>query len=233
MQGLGTRDSGLSCLGALQSLASFAWYRLPQPGFEPRHPSPVTCHRAQPEARGFTYIGLLIFIALMGIALAGTGMVWHTQLRRENERDLLFVGDQFRRAIGQYYERSPGGDKRFPQSLDDLLLDKRYAATQRYLRRVYPDPITGKAEWGFVKGPEDRIMGVFSLSEDAPFKRAGFPTRYEDFEGVEHYREWRFVYAPPAPPEQLQQAGPQPGQIQQPGTQPQQVQQPGGIARDP
>lgn len=97
---------------------------------------------------GFTYIGLLIFIALMGIALAGTGMVWHAQVRREQERELLFVGDQFRRAIGQYYERSPGGGKHFPQSLDDLLLDKRYVATQRYLGRVYPDPITGKTEWG-------------------------------------------------------------------------------------
>ncbi len=163
---------------------------------------------------GFTYIGLLIFIALMGIALAGIGMVWHTQVRREKERELLFVGDQFRRAIGQYYERSPGGDKRFPQSLDELLLDKRYPATQRYLRRVYPDPITGKAEWGFVRGPGDRIVGVYSLSEDAPFKRAGFPTNYQDLEGKEHYREWRFVYAPPAPPQQPQQ--PQSPQLQQP-----------------
>ncbi len=169
---------------------------------------------------GFTYIGLLIFIALMGIALAGTGMVWQTQARRDKERELLFVGDQFRRAIGQYYERSPGGDKRFPRSLDELLLDKRYPATQRYLRRVYPDPITGKAEWGFVKGPEDRIVGVYSLSEDAPFKRAGFPTNYQDFEAKERYREWRFVYAPPAPPQQPQQLQQsqqlQSGQLQQP-----------------
>lgn len=169
-----------------------------------------TGHRSPVTSYGFTYIGLLIFIALMGIALAGTGMVWHTQVRHEKERELLFVGDQFRRAIGQYYERSPGGDKRFPQSLNDLLLDKRYVATQRYLRRVYPDPITGKAEWGFVKGPEDRIVGVYSLSEDAPFKRAGFPANYEDFEGKEHYRDWRFIYAPPAPP--VQQPQPQPSQ---------------------
>lgn len=167
---------------------------------------------------GFTYIGLLIFIALMGIALAGTGVVWHTQIRRERERELLFVGDQFRRAIGQYYDRSPVGSTRFPQSLADLLLDKRYAATQRYLRRVYPDPITGKAEWGFVKGPEDRIVGVYSLSEDAPLKRAGFPANYEDFEGKEHYRDWRFVYAPPAPAvqPQLQQPQPQPQPSQEP-----------------
>ena len=172
---------------------------------------------------GFTYIGLLIFIALMGIGLAGTGMVWDTQVRREKERELLFVGDQFRRAIGRYYELSPGGDKRFPQSLDDLLLDKRYPATQRYLRRVYRDPITGKAEWGFVKGPEDRIVGVYSLSEDAPLKQAGFPANYEDFEDKERYHEWRFIYVSPAPPEQPRQPGPQL----------QELQQPGGTARNP
>lgn len=181
----------------------------------------ITGHQSPVTSYGFTYIGLLIFIALMGIALAGTGVVWHTQVRREKERELLFVGDQFRRAIGQYYERSPGGGKRFPQSLDDLLLDKRYVATQRYLRRVYLDPITGKAEWGFVKGPEDRIVGVYSLSEDAPLKRAGFPANYEDFEGKEHYRDWRFIYAPPAPPVQPQQTQPQPSQ---------QSQQPAGAA---
>lgn len=154
--------------------------------------------------QGFTYIGLLIFIALMGVALAGTGVVWHTSARREKERELLFVGDQFRRAIALYYERTPGGAKQFPQTLEDLLLDRRYPNTQRYLRRLYADPLTGKLEWGLVKGPEGRIVGVFSLSEDAPFKRAGFPLVYQDFEGKERYGDWRFVHVP-APP--LQQSG--------------------------
>lgn len=148
----------------------------------------------------------------MSIGLAGTGVVWHTVAQREKERELLFVGNQFRRAIAQYYERSPGGGNRYPQSLEDLLIDKRYLATQRYLRRVYPDPITGKPEWGLVKGPGDRIVGIHSLSEDTPLKRTGFPTAYEEFEGKEHYNEWRFVYAPPAPaqqPQQPQQSQPQ------------------------
>lgn len=159
-------------------------------------------------SHGFTYIGLLIFIALMGIALAGTGTIWHTQVRREKERELLFVGDQFRRAIGRYYERSPGADRRFPPSLDDLLHDPRFAATERHLRRVYRDPVSARVEWGLVTNPQGGIFGVYSLSEDAPLKRAGFPVRYEDFKGKEHYREWRFVYSPPAPPGQRQSTGP-------------------------
>ncbi len=155
---------------------------------------------------GFTYIGLLILIALMGIALAGTGVIWHTETRREKERQLLFVGDQFRRAIALYYERSPGA-KKFPKTLEDLLLDRRYPNTQRYLRRLYPDPVGGNAEWGLVRGPEGGIVGVHSLSEAEPLKRVGFPLIYKEFEVGAQYSEWRFMYVPAAAP--ANRAGPQ------------------------
>lgn len=153
----------------------------------------LTPHR---PARGFTYIGLLILIALMGVALAGTGMVWHIESRRAKERELLFSGDQIRRAIGLYYHRTPG-TKQFPQTLEDLLLDRRYPNTQRYLRRVYRDPLTDDANWGLVRGLEGGIVGVHSLSEMRPIKQAGFRQIYEDFEGAERYMDWKFVYRPP------------------------------------
>ncbi len=160
---------------------------------------------------GFTYIGLLIFIALMGIALAGTGVIWHTETRREKERELLFVGDQFRRAIGLYYERSPGA-KQYPKALVDLLLDRRYPNTQRYLRHLYADPVTGNEEWGLVKGPEGRIVGVHSLSEAEPLKRAAFPLTYEEFEHAVRYSEWQFIYVPAVA--RANQAGSQPAAVQ-------------------
>lgn len=184
--GLGARDSVFVC---------------PRLGICGRHRSPVTRHgaRCAPRAlraHGFTYIGLLIVIALMGIGLAGAGTVWHTESRRAKERELLFAGDQIRRAIGLYYERTPG-TKQFPQTLEDLLLDRRYPNTQRYLRRIYHDPLTGEVEWGLVRGPQGGIVGVHSLSEARPFKQAGFRQIYEDFEGAERYLDWKFVYRPP------------------------------------
>jgi len=163
-------------------------------------------------------VAVLIFIALMGIALAGTGMVWHTQARREKERELLFVGDQLRRAIGLYYEHSPG-TKQFPKALDDLLLDQRYPNTQRYLRRLYADPVGGTSEWGLIRGPEGGIVGVFSLSEAEPLKRAGFPMQYAEFEGMARYREWQFKYAPAAAPAaaSANKTGPRPAAPPAPG----------------
>ncbi len=148
------------------------------------------------RAAGFTYVGLLLAVALFGVALATVGEVWRTTLQRERERDLLFVGDAFRTAIAAYYESTPGGGaKQFPKALEDLLLDRRYPAVRRYLRKVHADPLTGKPEWGLIKGPGDTIMGVYSLSQEAPVKRANFPDEYDNFSVAKTYTDWKFAYS--------------------------------------
>lgn len=145
------------------------------------------------RARGFTYLGLLFAVALISATLGAAGVVWHTAKQREKERDLLFIGHEFRQAIGHYYNAS-GRVKQYPQSLEDLLRDPRTPGVQRYLRKLYNDPVTGKAEWGLVKGAGDRIIGVYSLSDEKPIKQNNFGIADKDFEGAEKYSQWRFVY---------------------------------------
>lgn len=147
--------------------------------------------------RGFTYLGLLFLIAVMGLALAATGTVASIDRQREKEKDLLFVGGQFRQAISRYYERSPGGLKQYPPNLEALLQDSRYPGTRRYLRKVYADPMTGKADWGLVEGPGGTLMGVYSLSNTKPLKVGNFNEVDHAFEGKPSYAEWKFVYIPP------------------------------------
>jgi len=148
------------------------------------------------RARGFTYIGLLIFVAIAGVALAGTGTLWSTQARRDREADLLFVGEEFRRAISAYYETAPAGQPpRFPAKLEDLVEDRRFPTVRRHLRKVYADPMTGGREWGVVRGPGDGIVGVYSLAPGAPLRKAGFPPLYAEFAAAKSYRDWRFVHA--------------------------------------
>jgi len=149
------------------------------------------------QQQGFTYLGLLFAIALMGATLAHTGVAWHAAQKREKERQLLFVGNQYRQAIAAYYNRSPGSVKQFPSTLNDLLMDPRQLVPTRHLRRIYPDPVTGKTEWGLVKTRDNRIMGVFSLSEDEPVKQSNFRGADKDFEGKMRYAEWRFVHVAP------------------------------------
>jgi type II secretory pathway pseudopilin PulG len=143
---------------------------------------------------GFTFIGVLIFVAILGIGLAAAGQLWSTAAKREKEAQLLFVGDEFRRAIGSYYDSSPGA-KQFPKQLEDLLEDKRFPTMRRHLRRIYVDPMTGKREWGLVK-TGDRITGVHSLSEDKPLKTANFKPEDEAFSGAVTYADWQFTYQP-------------------------------------
>lgn len=146
--------------------------------------------------RGFTYLAVLFMIALMGVMLVSIATMWHTARQREKERDLLFIGSQFRQAIGSYYEKTPGALKKYPSSLEELLKDSRFVTVQRYLRRVYRDPMTGNSEWGLVKAPQGGIMGVHSLSQDTPLKTGNFRAPDKGFEEKKKYSEWVFFYTP-------------------------------------
>ena len=145
---------------------------------------------------GFTYIALMIAVAVIGAGLAATGALWSQAAQREKERELLFVGDQFRQAIARYYQRTPGAAKRYPAKLEDLLLDRRYPSIERHLRRIYVDPMTGRSEWGLIEAPEGGIMGVRSLSEEVAIKTGNFRPVDKELEGKTRYSEWKFQYAP-------------------------------------
>jgi type II secretory pathway pseudopilin PulG len=149
-----------------------------------------------PQA-GYTYVALLLAVALMGLVLSAAAAVWSQSREREREQELLFAGGQFRQAIGLYYQGTPGPAKRYPETLEDLLADKRYPMTHRYLRKIYVDPVTGKPEWGLIAAPGGGIMGVYSLSNAAPIKKAEFGQENRTFHGATTYYEWRFFYEPP------------------------------------
>jgi len=144
---------------------------------------------------GFTYIGLMIMIAISGIALAGVGIVWHQDVQREREKELLFIGNAYRQAIGSYYEGSPSGAKQYPSKLSDLILDSRFPNIKHHLRKLYSDPVVREGEWGLVL-EQDKIIGIYSKSSLKPIKRKEFPLQYGDFNGAKEYSDWKFIYTP-------------------------------------
>ena len=150
--------------------------------------------RPSRRAGGFTYLTALFLVALLGVGLALTGEVWRTTAQREREAQLLYVGDQYRRAIERYYLSGPA---QYPRALRDLLKDERQLRTSRYLRKLYRDPITGSGEWGLVKTPAGEIVGVYSLSDAKPLKTSGFAAGY-DFSAATKYSDWQFTYQPGA-----------------------------------
>jgi type II secretory pathway pseudopilin PulG len=144
---------------------------------------------------GFTLIGLLLLLAVLGVGLAALGTAWQAARQREKEADLLFIGDQYRQALASYYRLGPGSDKHYPKKLESLLSDPRFPNTVRHLRRLWPDPITG-GDWVLLRDAEGGIQGVHSSSTATPRKTAGFPKEYAEFEGASQYSDWVFMAKP-------------------------------------
>jgi len=139
-------------------------------------------------ARGLVLLALLIMLVLVGVGALGAAEVWSTTLKRERETELLFVGEQYRRAIQSYWKMSPGR-RAYPPSIDVLLTDNRFPNPVHHLRRVYRDPMTESGEFEPIL-QSNALMGIHSVSTDAPIKQANFAAPYKQFEKAESYAQW-------------------------------------------
>lgn len=158
--------------------------------------------------RGFAFLFTLLLAALLGVSLVVATELDSTLAKRERERQLLQIGHEFRQALARYTV-PPGsaalpaaaasaaagmpGAAQYPLQLDDLVLDRRLPRTVRHLRRIYVDPMTGKAEWGLVR-QGGRIVGVYSLATGVPNQRDNFDPDDADFKGAQRYRDWVFMH---------------------------------------
>jgi len=155
-----------------------------------------------------TLFTVLFAIMVIGLMLGLAGQTWSQVMQREREEELLFRGDQYRRAIESYYTTGHGGVGNYPRSLDDLLQDPRSLQPKRHLRKAYLDPFTNEAfelisAGGDVGGETittaqtfGRIKGVRSTSRLAPFREDGFSEEYTTFKGAASYDKWEFIYTP-------------------------------------
>lgn len=149
---------------------------------------------ARSRERGFTYLGLIILLAIAALVGAATLKIESLQRRVQAEEELLEVGAEFTRALRSYAAATPRGQPTQPPSLRELLRDPRFPEPRRHLRKIYVDPITGKAEWGILYlADKTGVIGVYSLSESAPLKVANFDYRFQNFEHRERISEWTFT----------------------------------------
>jgi type II secretory pathway pseudopilin PulG len=143
---------------------------------------------ARRSPRGIVYPILLGSILIIGVATAGVAELWTTQIKRDKEEELLFRLGEIRRAIIRYR----ADHNRLPKELKDLLDDRTQLQTRRYLRRIYPDPMTGKADWD-LKLVVDRT-GAVSGIEDVHSKSTGKPLRSVTLFGKKAesttYKDW-------------------------------------------
>lgn len=145
---------------------------------------------------GFTYVVLLIAVALLA-AGAATVLEAGAQLQlREREAELIAIGQEFRAALKSYAAATPLGQPDAPKELAELLRDPRYPGTKRHLRRLYADPVSGGRGWGIVRSPDGRILGIHSLSTSPTLRKSGFPVGLEAFAQAQRHDEWVFALQP-------------------------------------
>ncbi|MFS2026689.1 type II secretion system protein [Massilia sp. CT11-137] len=145
---------------------------------------------------GFTYLGLIILVTVIGLVGAATLKVDALLRRAAAEEELLDIGAAFGEALRTYAEATPKGQPAQPPSLQELLKDPRFPGVRRHLRKIFVDPLTGKAEWGIVwANPGDRrgVLAVYSLSKAKPLKVANFDKRFSGFENKQHVSDWKFA----------------------------------------
>ena len=160
----------------------------------------------RPSQGGFTYLGLIILVSVIGMVGAATLKIGALIQRAQAEEELLDIGAAFSAALQSYAQATPTGQPLQPPSLQELLKDPRTPALRRHLRKIFVDPVTGSTEWGIVYLADKLgVVAIYSRSPARPLKVGNFDARFVGFDGKPHLSDWKFIagaIAPvlPAPP---------------------------------
>lgn len=168
---------------------------------------------------GFSLAALIFFATAASIFIAAAVPVYQMQAKRELEAELIFRGEEYVRAI-QKYQRKFGI---YPTSVEQLVSTNG----QRFIRRPYKDPITGK-EFRFITvNPDGSVTGsklfmqnmnnqslfgntqTFGQGQNSQQPQRGFPSATAQTPGPQGQTPGQ-----PGQPTAGQQT---PGQQQQPG----------------
>lgn len=85
---------------------------------------------------GYILVTLMLFVALMAMALVAVLPELTFQMKRDREEEMVHRGVQYSRAVRAYYRKLGG----YPPSID--LLDS--SNNLHFLRKRYKDPVTGE-----------------------------------------------------------------------------------------
>lgn len=150
--------------------------------------------------KGYSLVVVMVAIVIMGIlAEAAIGLDSY-RIKKSKDAELLFIGLAYQNALQSYANASVAQQSRYPQRLEYLLSDPRFAF-RRHLRYLYPDPMrlnkdNADAEvmkqWRILRNDKGGIVGVASKNKGKPLKRAFFPPSLSHFTKAKQYSDWIF-----------------------------------------
>jgi type II secretory pathway pseudopilin PulG len=92
-----------------------------------------------PAEQGYVLAAVIIMLAVMLIFLAAAAPKVRKDIQRDQELETMHRGQQYIRAVQLYYRKF----RHFPPNVDAL----EDTNMMRFLRKRYPDPLTGKDDW--------------------------------------------------------------------------------------
>ena len=102
-----------------------------------------------PEA-GYILLIVMMMATLLLISLAAAAPSIYVEGQREKEKELIFRGEQYARAIILFHQQF----KRYPTSVKELL----HTNNLSFLRRAYPDPMTRSGKWRFIHATANGVV---------------------------------------------------------------------------
>jgi general secretion pathway protein G len=144
--------------------------------------------------RGLTLVELIVTVAILTILASAAIPITRFEMKREKERELRYALWTMRDAIDHYKDAADKGaiqtkidSQNYPPDLDTLVNGVDIQGKKvKFLRRIPPDPMTGKAEWGLRSMQDDpksdsyggqSVFDVYSKSQGTALDG----TKYSDW----------------------------------------------------
>jgi hypothetical protein len=113
---------------------------------------------------GYALLLVVFFMALLVVSTMSIGLRVLTEGRREKEKEMIWRGKQYTRAIKLYYRKTG----RFPTTVDNLVQPS--LGNIRFLRQAYKDPMNkDDGSWRFIYvGPAGQLIGSLNPENNMP-----------------------------------------------------------------
>lgn len=125
--------------------------KLPSCPFRKCSSSPSGGRSRSPRAeKGYILLIMMMLATLLLISLAAAVPSIYVEGQREKEKELIFRGEQYARAIELFHMQF----NRYPTSVKELL----HTNNMSFLRRAYRDPMAKNGKWRFIHATANGII---------------------------------------------------------------------------
>ena len=165
----------------------------------------------KPHESGYTMVAIVLGMMILAIVIMGVAPAVATVMKREREKELLFRGKQYARAIGLFQKRYG----RFPNELKEL-----YENRPRTIRKLWKEPMCNCPDWHVIYqnspdainpgGGGSGLPGARPLPTPTPgvfgptgqtktvgpivgVRSSVHEEALSEWRGQKYYDEWRFI----------------------------------------